>query len=603
MKKLTFLLLLALTTTFAFAEDVTLTETYSNVVQTSAAAAGTKWNGDYFEWTVATIRRGATDLLADSRLQGGWFSTTNATNGYIKSTHPIEGGIKTLSFPWSQFGNESTRTLKMVIFIDGVRVDSIVRENTTSSAAGSESTYLNAAINSKKNADLALYNLSFTKTNPAEIGGRFVLGNITWTPYLFYTTKAVAIDKDATYTNASLINNLDIDMDAPSFTSSNPAIATVDGTTGEVTAIAEGTATITATSGDVFTTYEFTVNPSQLTPELSYDANKLYKLITDGSFTNTLTNNSDGTVSYASSNESCATVHATTGEVTIVAMGSTTITATVSETENFKSANTVYTLIVKPANWKIETFDNEITNAYYSVAPQTVAGVQADWACFLGGIQKGSSAFPGATNGAAFVRAKFQDADDYGYVASSSMSGGIDSLSFAWNSNGAEATVTWDIRILINGNEVYQFTQPGNEAILEVADTVKIGGLKIDGDFTIKFENRSTTTTEYTIATGGNRGRFAFDDLQWIGYVDATTGVKLTQNDKFGVYPTNVSDMLHIRSVEKDFTVKIYNQLGSLILEQNNVFNIPVNHLPAGMYIVKIQSENNELSINKILKR
>lgn len=250
---------IAVTYTLKVAEDA-LTETYTNVVQTSAAGVGTKWDGDYFEWTVGNIRRGLADVLVDSREQAGWFSTSNAINGLIESTNPIEGGIKALTFPWSQFGNESTKTLKMVIRVDGVRVDSIVRENTTSSAYGTETTYVNNAINCKKNATLGLYNLSFTKTNPTNLEGRFSLGNITWTPYLWYKTKSATIQKGSTYTNTDMIDNLDVDMDAPTYTSSNTAVATINPATGEVTGVNAGTATITATSGLISTTYELTVD-------------------------------------------------------------------------------------------------------------------------------------------------------------------------------------------------------------------------------------------------------------------------------------------------------------------------------------------------------
>lgn len=599
MKKITFLLLFAIISTLAFATGGTLTETYSKVVQTSAAGANTKWNGDYFEWTVYNIRRGATDVLKDTGEPGGWFSSP----AYVRSSNPIEGGIKTLSFPWSQFGNESTRMLKMVIIVDGIRVDSIFQQG-VASATGTQRTFSKTDINCKKNATLYLENLSYTTATPTVLGGRFVLGNITWTPYLYYTTKSVAIDPGTQYTNSGLINNLDVDMDAPTYTSSHPAFATVNASTGEVTAITEGITTITATSGNVSTTYQLTVNPDKLVPGFSYATGKIYKTTTDGTFTNPLTNNSDGTVSYSSSNEAFATVNASTGAVSVVAEGTCTITATVPETDNYQAANASYTLVVKPANWKMETFDNEVTTAYYLTAAQTVAGSQANWTCYLGGIQKGGSAFTGVTNGAAYVKAKYQDAVDYGYISSSVIAGGIDSLSFAWNSNGAETTTNWDIRILINDNEVYQFTQPGNAAILEVPDTIKVGGLNVGGNFTLKFENRSTISVDYTTAIGGNKGRFAIDELQWTGYVASpTTVLNQNNNKKIAVYPTNITEVINIQTAEKEFTVSIYNQLGSLIIENQNTRIIPVSHLAAGLYIVKVQTAGGESSLNKVFKR
>ena len=68
----------------------------------------------------------------------------------------------------------------------------------------------------------------------------------------------------------------------------------------------------------------------------------------DADFTNELANNGDGTVTYASDNESVAVVNAETGEVHIVGTGSATITATVADGANFTYAtkSAQYTLQV-----------------------------------------------------------------------------------------------------------------------------------------------------------------------------------------------------------------------------------------------------------------
>ncbi|MGN0233862.1 MAG: chitobiase/beta-hexosaminidase C-terminal domain-containing protein [Bacteroidaceae bacterium] len=60
---------------------------------------------------------------------------------------------------------------------------------------------------------------------------------------------------------------------------------------------------------------------------------------------NILTNNSDGSVTYESSDTDVATV-AQDGTVTLVAPGITTITATVSETDSYQSATASYTLLL-----------------------------------------------------------------------------------------------------------------------------------------------------------------------------------------------------------------------------------------------------------------
>lgn len=259
MKKITLLLLLVFTTTLIFAEDVTLTETYANVVQTSAAAENTKWNGDYFEWTVYRLRRKSTDVFLNTTEQGGWY----ATPGYLYSSQPIEGGVKTLSIDWAQFGTEAGNTLRLMILIDGVAVDSILRNGDL--GACEKQVYTNSAINSKKNAALSLNNTSYETATGITLAfalakGRFLLGDITWTPYLWYQTKKATIQKGSTYTNTNMINNLDVDMDAPTYTSGNTSVAIVNPATGEVTGVNAGTTTITATSGLISTTYELTVD-------------------------------------------------------------------------------------------------------------------------------------------------------------------------------------------------------------------------------------------------------------------------------------------------------------------------------------------------------
>lgn len=84
----------------------------------------------------------------------------------------------------------------------------------------------------------------------------------------------------------------------------------------------------------------------------------------------TLTNNSDGTVSYESSDTEVATIDAATGEITLVAAGSTTITANVTATANYSAASASYTLTVVDASALGEAvaFVAEKDGVYYAMA-------------------------------------------------------------------------------------------------------------------------------------------------------------------------------------------------------------------------------------------
>ena len=82
-----------------------------------------------------------------------------------------------------------------------------------------------------------------------------------------------------------------------------------------------------------------------------------------------LTNNSDGAVSYESSATDVATIDATTGAITLVAVGKTTITARVAATENYSEASASYTLtVVDPsALGEPVAFVGERDGVYYAM--------------------------------------------------------------------------------------------------------------------------------------------------------------------------------------------------------------------------------------------
>jgi surface protein len=132
------------------------------------------------------------------------------------------------------------------------------------------------------------------------------------------------------------------------YSSSNPAVATVSGST--VTIVGAGTTTITATQAATFNyntnsiTASFVV--SKATPSLS-NFSVASKTFGDAPFALTApTSNSDGAFTYSSSNETVATVSGST--VTIVSAGSATITATQAATFNYNTNSITASLVVTP---------------------------------------------------------------------------------------------------------------------------------------------------------------------------------------------------------------------------------------------------------------
>ena len=138
-------------------------------------------------------------------------------------------------------------------------------------------------------------------------------------------------------------NATDADVD---WSSSDVSVATVDGS-GLVTAVADGTATITAKAGDKTAECKVTVAKKQGT--ISYATTAIEKVVGGAAFTNALTKTGDGTVKYASSKSAVATVNASTGEVTIVGVGTATITATATDSDTYSYATKTATYTVTVA--------------------------------------------------------------------------------------------------------------------------------------------------------------------------------------------------------------------------------------------------------------
>ena len=138
------------------------------------------------------------------------------------------------------------------------------------------------------------------------------------------------------------------------YTSSNVEVATVDAATGEVTLVAAGTTTIKAATeatekykaGEASYTL-VVVDPNAKKPANLAFANATVTVdLSEAVPANALTKDTDAAVVYTSSNVDVATVDAATGEVTLVAAGTTTIKAATEATETYEAGEATYTLTV-----------------------------------------------------------------------------------------------------------------------------------------------------------------------------------------------------------------------------------------------------------------
>ena len=164
---------------------------------------------------------------------------------------------------------------------------------------------------------------------------------------------------------------------AITYTSSNTAVATIEGTV--ITIVGAGTSTITAdqasnaryTSGIITTT--FTVNP--ITTVLS-NFSIQSKALGDATFSLVPpTTNSDGPFTYTSSKSSVATIDG--DMVTIVGGGTSTITAVQASTTNYTSATITTVFRVSSLTTVLSNFtvpEKAVGDASFALVPPTTNG-------------------------------------------------------------------------------------------------------------------------------------------------------------------------------------------------------------------------------------
>lgn len=149
-----------------------------------------------------------------------------------------------------------------------------------------------------------------------------------------------------TYTNAVS----GIGDGAVTYSSDTISTATVNASTGEVTLVAPGTTVITANKASTAThsaasnSYTLTVTKIPSTIEFSDSAPS--RRIDSGSYTNGVSGDGTGAITYSSGTPSTASVDSSTGLVTLIAAGTTVITANKAATTTHSAGSNSYTLTV-----------------------------------------------------------------------------------------------------------------------------------------------------------------------------------------------------------------------------------------------------------------
>ena len=87
--------------------------------------------------------------------------------------------------------------------------------------------------------------------------------------------------------------------------------------------------------------------------------------------------------------------------------------------------------------------------------------------------------------------------------------------------------------------------------------------------------------------------------------LETVTKAPSVQQSNLKIYPNPATDILHISGLEGTYSVKIINVLGQLqysVNESLSELSININHLPSGMYFVRIES-GKAITTSKIIKQ
>lgn len=124
----------------------------------------------------------------------------------------------------------------------------------------------------------------------------------------------------------------------------------------------------------------------------------------------------------------------------------------------------------------------------------------------------------------------------------------------------------------------------------------------IDGNLVATGENFTKTNIE-----GIN---FVHDNFSGAAYIDnikinnIQLGVQAVQSKKLITYPNPVKDILKIDlpKGEKTKVIEVYNAVGQKVAQFSDQKEISLNNLKAGLYLVKVLTDDNSVHTTKIIK-
>ncbi|NBT24314.1 fibronectin type III domain-containing protein, partial [bacterium] len=218
-----------------------------------------------------------------------------------------------------------------------------------------------------------------------------------------------------------------------------------------------------------------TANITQGAAAITFGALPAGKKVGDAAFSAGATTTL-GTISYSSANTAVATVNASTGSITLVAPGVTTITATVAGTANFTGDTKSQTLNVGSAGgggqYSVDFEGATETKTAYTSGSVTLSGISWNMTDALIGTLAGSDYFVGVRS------ARLRGFTTSSMTMQADKSNGAGTVSFKYRQYGSDAQASWKVEY--STDQGTNWTQAGTFTATSTAQdfsaTVNVSG-------------------------------------------------------------------------------------------------------------------------------
>ena len=254
----------------------------------------------------------------------------------------------------------------------------------------------------------------------------------------------------------------------------------------------------------IFVGYEAAASSCSDETGLAYGTGTVNKVYGDASFTNTLTNPNSLSVTYSSDDTDVATVNESTGAVTIVGAGSTTIRASWAGNSTYCEDEVSYTLNVKPAVGSVsgrwdrfggETISLSVTpSGGSSYTYQWQKWYDSKWNNVSNGTSAGVVTSGATTDNLQIANCTYENSGSYRCVVTSAGQ---------TNETDGRQVKVYVLECYNGGTTVYNFTRTGSS---------QAGTLTIDLSASTAYTFKVHADNDYY----GNNGTINEDETNWV---------------------------------------------------------------------------------------